>query len=125
LKLCIPVKNSNGLESEVYSHFGSASAFIIYDTEKKDFIISNNADKQHLHGQCQPLNSLNGNNVNVVIVGGIGQRAIMKLNALNIKVFKSESGTVKENIDWFLNSRLEEFSPEYACEHHGQGNGCE
>ncbi|MFC2103520.1 NifB/NifX family molybdenum-iron cluster-binding protein [Bacteroidota bacterium] len=125
MKLCIPVKENNGLDSEVYSHFGSASAFIIYDTDKQEFVLSNNADKQHMHGQCQPMNSLVGQNVDVVIVGGIGERAILKLNAMDIKVYKSEGGTVRNNIELFHKSSLMELTPEYACTHHGQGNGCE
>jgi len=125
MKLCIPIKENNELESEVYSHFGSASAFIIYDTDKKDFTLSNNQDKQHLHGQCQPMNSITGKNVDVVIVGGIGERAILKLNAMNIKVYKSEGGTVINNIELFNKAELMELTPEFACAHHGQGNGCE
>ena len=125
MKLCIPIKKNKDLDSEVYSHFGSASAFIIYDTENQDFVLTNNADKQHLHGQCQPMNSLADKNVDAVIVGGIGERAILKLNAMNIKVYKSESGTVKSNIELFHNSALMELTPEYACAHHGHGNGCD
>jgi predicted Fe-Mo cluster-binding NifX family protein len=125
MKLCIPIKENNGLNSEVYSHFGSASAFIIYDTDKQNFVLSNNHDKQHLHGQCQPLNSLAGKNVDVVIVGGIGERAILKLNAMNIKVYKSEGGTVINNIELFSKAGLMELTPEFACAHHGHDNGCE
>jgi len=71
------------------------------------------------------MNSLVDKNVDAVIVGGIGERAILKLNAMNIKVYKSESGTVKNNIELFHKSALMELTPEYACAHHGHGNGCE
>lgn len=124
MKLCIPIKENNGLKSEVYSHFGSSSAFVIYDTNNQDFELLNNFDQHHVHGQCHPLNSINSKNIGAVIVGGIGARAINKLQAENIKVFQSEPGTVELNINLFNKSLLKELTDKDACVHHSSSNGC-
>ena len=124
MKLCIPVKENKGLKSSVYSHFGSSSAFIIYDTDKENIEVLDNSDQLHVHGQCHPMNSINGKNIEAIIVGGIGARAINKLHANNIKVFKSEPGTVEHNLNLFKKSLLLEFTDDDACVHHMSGNGC-
>ena len=124
MKLCIPVKENKGLKSSVYSHFGSSSAFIIYDTDNENIEVLDNSDQHHVHGQCHPMNSINGKNIGAIIVGGIGARAINKLHADNIKVFKSEPGTVEHNLNLFKKSLLLEFTDDDACVHHMSGNGC-
>ena len=118
MKLCIPVKENKGLESSVNSHFGSTPAFLLFDTEKEQVEISNNKDKRHNHGECEPMNSIKGRDVDAVIVGGIGTRAMKKLHALKIKVYKSEKGTALHNIDLFKKSLLQEFTPDDGCAHH-------
>ena len=120
MRLCIPIKKSNGLNSEIFSHFGSASAFLLFDTEKEQVEIINNSDKQHSHGECEPMKSISSRDVNAVIVGGIGIRALEKLHALHIKVFKSKEGTASENIELFKKSSLQEFTPDDGCAHHNR-----
>jgi predicted Fe-Mo cluster-binding NifX family protein len=124
MKLCIPVKENKGLKSSVYSHFGSSSAFIIYDTDNENIEVLDNSDQNHVHGQCHPTNSINGKNIEAIIVGGIGTRAINKLQANNIKVYKSEPGTVEHNLNLFKKSLLPELTENDACVHNNSGNGC-
>ena len=118
MKLCIPIKDNKGLESSVYSHFGSAPAFLLFETENEHLEVINNADKQHTHGKCEPMDSIKGKDVDIVIVGGIGRRAINKLHSLEIEVFKSETGTAMYNVDLFRKSLLKEFTPDDGCAHH-------
>ena len=37
MKVCFPVQKDEGVESQVYNHFGSAPVFIMVDTEEKVF----------------------------------------------------------------------------------------
>ncbi|MBT8385963.1 MAG: NifB/NifX family molybdenum-iron cluster-binding protein [Ignavibacteria bacterium] len=120
MNLCIPIKENNGLQSEVYSHFGSAYAFLLFDTEKEQVEIINNSDKKHSHGECEPMKSISSRDVNAVIVGGIGTRALEKLHALHIKVFKSKEGTAIENVKLFKKASLQEFTPDDGCAHHNR-----
>ena len=86
MKLCIPVEADNKMESKVCLHFGSAPVFILYDTETNDITSVNNNNLHHSHGMCEPLKALNNEAVDAILVGGIGARAIMKLNEMKIKV---------------------------------------
>jgi predicted Fe-Mo cluster-binding NifX family protein len=118
MKLCIPIEQVKGLESSVYSHFGSAPAFLIFDTNSKEEIIIDNSNMNHDHGACNPIQTIGGSNVDTVIVGSIGGGAISKLKANNIKVFQSVKGTVEFNIEMFNKSLLTELTMEHACTQH-------
>jgi predicted Fe-Mo cluster-binding NifX family protein len=119
--LCFPVEIDNGLESMVYGHFGSAPMFITYNSETKELNIIDNQNLSHAHGQCSPIQALNGQIVDAIVVGGIGGGAINKLNAMGIKVYQAKNDTIKDNIDLFVNNSLPEITINQACQQHG---GC-
>jgi len=68
---------------------------------------------------CQPLNALAGKIVDVVVVGGMGARAVMKLNEGGIKTYRAIAGSVEEVIKHFKDGTLEEITIENACASHG------
>ncbi|WZL72353.1 NifB/NifX family molybdenum-iron cluster-binding protein [Clostridiaceae bacterium 35-E11] len=119
MKVCIPVKENNGLESIAYNHFGSAPFFLIYDLEKEEIKVIENEDLHHAHGMCQPLKALGGEAVDAILVGGIGAGALMKLNNQGIKVYKVAGETVSQNIELLKRDKLMEFSANHSCNHHG------
>ena len=124
MKIAFPTQEDKGLDSEVYGHFGSAANFVIVDLETGEHRLANNPDQHHLHGQCQPLKALDGNQVDAVIVGGIGGGALNKLTASGIKVYRASQGTVAANMDLMKQGRLEEFTPAFTCAGHTIGGGC-
>jgi predicted Fe-Mo cluster-binding NifX family protein len=107
------------LESTVYGHFGSAPAFIIVDTELKQVSAVDNTNAHHVHGACNPISALGGNNIDVMVVGGIGPGAIMKLNAMGVKVYRALAPTVNENIALLGTNQLQELSMNDSCREHG------
>lgn len=121
MKLCFPAETNKGLESIVYSHFGSAPFFLLFDTETNTSDIIDNQDLGHEHGMCSPLKALNGKAVDAIVVGGIGAGAVSKLNSMGIKVYRAEENTVRKNIDLFKSDSLPQISIDDACGHHG---GC-
>ena len=123
MKIGFAVQNIEGIESKVYSHFGSAPAFIIVDTESQDILTVNNKDLHHAHGACNPIMALDGKKVDAMIVGGIGAGAIVKLNALGIKVLQAGAATVKENLALLNQNKLQELSTHNACQVHQGGCG--
>jgi predicted Fe-Mo cluster-binding NifX family protein len=123
MKVGFAVQNSEGIESKVYDHFGSAPAFIIVDTEKNDVLTVDNRDLQHEHGACNPVMALGGKSVDALVVGGIGAGAITKLNALGVKVYGAGALTVKENLALFGENKLQELSAYNACRAHQGGCG--
>ena len=123
MKIGFPVEQDNGLESTVYGHFGSAPVFIVVDTETNSSEVVQNQDLGHEHGMCEPLKALGEKVLDVVIVGGIGAGALMKLRDLNIAVYQALPGTVEQNIQLFKSKVLPEMSTDHACNHHGHGEG--
>jgi predicted Fe-Mo cluster-binding NifX family protein len=122
VKVCFPVQKDNGMDSMVYSHFGSAPAFIIVDTDEAVAAIVNNNDMHHAHGACNPFMAMAGNRVDAIIVGGIGAGALKKLNADGVRVYRSLEATVKGNLNLLQENKLPELTIDHACG--GQQDGC-
>ena len=121
MKIGFAVQLNEGMESTVYGHFGSAPAFIIVDTELSQVLGLDNRNMHHEHGACNPIMALNGNQIDAMVVGGIGAGALMKLNAMGIKVYGAGAITVKENIELLGDNRLQELSLDNSCRaHQGQ-----
>ncbi len=119
MKVGFAVQIDQGLESTVYGHFGSAPAFIIVDTDSNQVAKVDNANAQHVHGACNPIMALGGNSIDAMIVGGIGRGAVIKLNAMGVRVFRAGAPTVGENLSLLGENQLQEVSMEGACQEHG------
>lgn len=124
MKVCFPVLHAKGFDSEIYGHFGSAPAFIIVETDTNNITTISNKDQHHAHGACNPLKALNNQNVDAIVVGGIGAGALSRLNQLGIKVFQARALTIKENIAMFKTRNLPEFTLSHCCPGHGHMSGC-
>jgi predicted Fe-Mo cluster-binding NifX family protein len=123
MKVCFPVVKTEGIESIVYGHFGSANAFVVIDTETENIVTIKNKDEHHAHGMCNPLMAFDGNKVDVIVVEGIGIGALMKLNNLGIKVYKALAPSVRKNVELLNCNQLPEFSMSHTCAGHKRG-GC-
>ncbi len=123
MKVGFAVQSDEGMESRVYNHFGSAPAFLIVDTERKEVLSVNNKDLHHVHGACNPIMALDGRSVDAMVVGGIGAGALMKLNSSGIKVYGAGASTVKENLSLLSESKLQELSIYHSCQSHQGGCG--
>jgi predicted Fe-Mo cluster-binding NifX family protein len=124
MKICFPVAKVDGMESEVYGHFGSAPAFLVIETDSNTVTTINNKDQHHEHGACNPLKALNNQKVDAIVVGGIGGGALSRLKELGIKVFQSQASTIKENLAMFNKQALPEFAATHCCPGHGHIGGC-
>jgi len=125
MKIAFPVQMDEGLDSQVYGHFGSAPSFVILDSSDGEYRAIGNTDAHHAHGQCQPMKALAGNPVDAVVVGGIGGGALMRLQAQGVRVFRAVEGSVKQNLELIKSGKLPEFSVNMTCAgHQGQG-GCQ
>ena len=124
MKIAFPTQEDRGLDSPVYGHFGTAGFFVITDDSGTVAKTVANADRDHLHGQCQPVAALDGNTVDAVVVGGIGGGALRKLKAAGIRVFRAVEGTVSENLDLIRSEQLPEYEMKHTCAGHIGGQGC-
>ncbi len=126
MKIVFPSNSDLGLTGSVYNHFGSAPFFVLVDTNSGQYEIMTNKDKEHSHGNCQPLKALGDATTDAVVVGGIGKGALNKLKAAGIKVFRATEGTVKTNFDLLKQGKLQEFTPNQTCLAHSMdgSGGC-
>ncbi|MEG2288762.1 MAG: NifB/NifX family molybdenum-iron cluster-binding protein [Clostridium sp.] len=122
MKVCFPVKSNEGMDSMPYGHFGTAPLFVVCDLEKDEIKVLGNGDLGHEHGKCQPMKALSGEVVDAIVVGGIGQGAIVKLNSMGIKVYKAQEGTIGNNLESLNKGKLIEFSMSHTCSHDGCGH---
>ncbi len=119
MRICIPASDGKGLESTAFGHFGSAPYFVVHDTETGGTESIENENRHHGHGGCRPLSALEGKSLDALIVGGIGRRAIARLNEAGTKVYRAAAGTVADNVLKLRAEDLEEFTAETGCAGHG------
>ena len=122
MNICIPVDEEKGLRSQVCAHFGSAPAFMIVDTDSGSCRAIPNNNQHDGHGMCTPLQALQGEQIDGMVVGGIGMGALNKLNAANIAVYISEHMTVGETVAAFKAGTLKLMQPAMSCAQHGHGH---
>lgn len=123
MTICIPIDEDCGLDSPVSSHFGSALGFMFVDTDTGVWRAVVNEHRHAGHGQCQPLAAVRREPIEGVVVGGIGRRALDRLVADGIGVFRAGPHTVKETVAAFKAGTLDRVTPADACAGHGHGHG--
>lgn len=124
MKIAFPVQADQGLNSTIFGHFGSAPLFIILNNQDETLESIGNNDAHHVHGQCQPIKALGGSRVDMVVVGGIGAGALMKLQSQGIRVFRAIEGSIKDNLTLLQSGKLPEFSTNMTCGGHLSGGDC-
>ena len=122
VRLCVPVEADSGLQSPVCAHFGSAPGFMLVDTDSGSCRGISNGNQHHGHGMCMPLQSLQGEPFDAMVVGGIGMGALNKLSAAGIRVYRSEHATVGEVLAAFKAGSLALMQPGMACAQHRHGH---
>lgn len=123
MNICIPVNADEGLASPVCAHFGSAPFFMIVDTDSGVCRALPNRNQHHAHGMCQPLMAIQGEDLDGIVVGGIGRGALNKLLAAGLHVYQAQHPTVDMTLAALKAGQLRGMSPDAACGHHGQGHG--
>ncbi|HOW59246.1 MAG TPA: NifB/NifX family molybdenum-iron cluster-binding protein [Candidatus Omnitrophota bacterium] len=119
MRICIPTTTREGKSARVHEHFGSAPFFTIWDKEKDVMEIIDNANQHHSHGMCHPMTSLAEKRIDAVVTGGMGARAVQKLNEGGIRAYRAVPGTVDNTLKQFSYGGLQELTIENACAQHG------
>jgi predicted Fe-Mo cluster-binding NifX family protein len=122
--VCIPTEEFRGFDAPIYNHLGSAKNFYLYNTETK--AISNHELGGSNHGSCQNVLSLKNLAVEVLLVGGVGKKALSRLADAKIRTLKPVEGSIAKNLKLLETGALEEFQVNEACGgHHHGGHGHE
>jgi predicted Fe-Mo cluster-binding NifX family protein len=119
MNICIPIDADRGLDSPVCAHFGAAPAFMIVDTERSSCRAIRNSNQHDGHGTCAPVTLLQGEQIDAMVVGGIGMGALTRLSAAGISVYASQQSTVGEAVAAFKLGTLKLMQPGMACTQHG------
>lgn len=122
MRLCFPVAHNEGLESQVFDHFGSAPSFVVVDSETRELQLVANRDLHHAHGACSPLKALGDQAADAIVVGGIGAGALVGLNRAGLKVYRALGVTIADNLAMLAQGELPELEPGQVCG--GHGNAC-
>ena len=88
-RIAIPSMEKGGLDGTRSGHFGHCDVFTFVDVEGGEIQeVLTVANQEHAQGGCMvPVNLLADNNVNALIVGGIGMRPLMGFNQVGIDVY--------------------------------------
>jgi predicted Fe-Mo cluster-binding NifX family protein len=119
-----------GLESEVSGHFGQAPFFFVVDLKDKgERRVVRDGDIHELvntysavrnlreHACASVVELLMSNNVDALVVEGIGGRPFMLLQQKGVKMFTGAFGNIKEVLRDFLNGMLQELQSSSCGQH--------
>ncbi len=123
VRVAIPSEGEGGIEGVRSGHFGHCDVFTCFDLENGVIVdISTIKNKEHVQGGCMvPVNLLKENNVNALIVGGIGMRPLLGFNQVGISVYHdAQEMNIKPVIDGFIAGKIPEIRDDQVC---GGGGG--
>lgn len=127
MRIAISSEQNNGLDSQVSHHFGHCPYFVLVDLEgdevKQVETIPNPYYGNHQPGMVPGF--INQRNVNIMLSGGMGWRAIDFFQQYGIGVSTGADGTARDTLQRYLNGELNEAAPcresqDHAGHHHHQ-----
>jgi len=108
IKVAVSAKGKN-VESEVSDVFGRSPHFIIAEIEdgeiKKSETVENKSTDQMSGAGVSTAQLMAEKNVNAVITGNVGPRALDVLNQFNIGIYYGD-GTIKKVLQEFIDGKL-------------------
>ncbi len=111
MKIAVSSKEKS-LSGEVSDVFGRSPYFVIADIEKGEIkateIIENKSTDQITGAGISAAQFVAEKNVNAVITGNVGPRALDVLRQFNIKIYYGD-GKVEEVLQEFINGKLKKF----------------
>ena len=89
IRIAIPSVGDGGLEGYRAGHFGHCDVFTCIDAVDGEITaVTTIKNRGHVQGGCMvPVNLLAENNINALIVGGIGMRPLMGFRQVGIDVY--------------------------------------
>ena len=117
MKICVPTVDDKGMESQISPHFGRAPKFIVSDTDPSDVEVLDNT-AEHFGGMAKTPEIIRDAGVDVILVSGIGPRAIQMFEQMGIRVFVGATGTAGDALEAFRSGALQEATDKDACAAH-------
>ena len=122
-RIAVPSVGQGGLDGERAGHFGHCDVFTFIDVKDgKIEEVTTLANQEHVQGGCMvPVNLLASNNVNALIVGGIGMRPLMGFKQAGIDVYHdAERKEINPVVQDLIAGKLQMIKDNEVC---GGGGG--
>lgn len=113
MRIAISAESDQGLDAAVSPHFGRCEFYALVDVEdsciKKVTVVRNPYYPQHEPGAIPQF--IHQQQANVMLTGGMGQRAVMFFDQFGIQPVTGASGTVKQAVESYLAGEISGFAP--------------
>lgn len=120
--IAIPADEKN-MGTNVCVSFGRTPYFLIYDTETKESTFIDNSAATSTGGAgIKAAQTIVDNKVNALLTPRCGENASDVLGAADIKIYRTNGISVKENINKFVAGRLSLLDEIHAGFHGHKGN---
>lgn len=121
MKIVIPVEE-NKMETRISQSFGRTPFFLIYDTDTKEQVFIENRAAQATGGAgIKAAQLITDNKPEALLTPRCGQNAADVIKAANIKIYKTISDNLLENIVAFKEGKLAGLTEIHAGFHnHGE-----
>jgi predicted Fe-Mo cluster-binding NifX family protein len=117
-RIAVPSMHLGGLDGVRAGHFGHCDVFTLIDVKEGEIVeVKTIANKEHVQGGCMvPVNLLASQNVNALIVGGIGMRPLMGFRHAGIDVYHdSERPDIRPVVEDLIAGNLSIISEDQVC----------
>ena len=122
MKIAIPVDEKT-LQSNVCASFGRAPYFLIYDVETKEsMFIENSAATSTGGAGIKAAQIIVDNKANALLTPRLGAKAADVLKPAEVKIYRTTTTPVKDNIDDFIADKLPLLDKTHAGFHGHGGN---
>lgn len=110
MRICIS-STGKTLQDAMDPRFGRASWFIFADTDTGEYEAYDNGSEQAGGGVGVTSGQLMADrNIEAVITGNVGPNAMNVLKGAGIQMYKGNPGSVKANMDSFIEGKLSKIS---------------
>jgi predicted Fe-Mo cluster-binding NifX family protein len=122
-RIAVSAGDDKGLDSVVSPHFGRCPYFVLVDLQSGEVetasAVPNPYYNQHQPGQVPDF--IHSQQVDVMLTGGMGGRAIAFFRQYGIQAATGASGTVRQALEQYVGHRLQEAEPCHESVEHGHG----
>ena len=123
MRIVIAADHNVDLDSPVSPHFGHAAYFVVVDAEASEVSSVHTIDNPFCgsHGCGQVAGFVAQQGGQVILVCGMGQRAVQAFLDQGIEAVTGASGTVREALGLYISGQLRGVTP---CLEEGHRGGC-
>jgi predicted Fe-Mo cluster-binding NifX family protein len=124
-RIAVPSNEKGGIDGQRSGHFGHCDVFTVIDVENGEIKnVSTIQNQDHVQGGCMvPVKLLAENQVNALIVGGIGMRPLMGFRQAGIDVYHEDARLdIRPVVQDLIDGKLLKISDNQVCG--GGGGNC-